>query len=162
MAREGEITIRDAQITQRNFAGNPERNYDGKSTKRSFSVIIDPENAQNLADLGWNVKTSKRSENAPDDWEPRYFLQVTVSFSPFPPKVKLIMGEKVLNLEEKDVASLDSEDLSRVDLVIAPYSSWNTEGRITAYLKQGHFFAETSELDVELDAYLQRNRKTVE
>jgi len=131
---ENPIIFRDARIIFKNFEGRPsEYNRNGE---RSFSVIIpDPETAQQLQNDGWNVKV--RAPRTPDDTV-EYRLNVKVNFGYKPPKIELIDGENVQQLDEDHVRILDQADLARIDLVVTPYNWSRSDGSegVSAYLKQ--------------------------
>ena len=133
------ITIENARIIYRNFAGTETR-YN-PAGRRNFSVILDEELALRLKEDGWNVKPlKKRDENE----EQKYHLPVAVVFGPYPPKMILIHGNRKTILTEGTVSMLDWADLDNVDLIIRP-RQW--ERGVKAYLKCGYFTIEENELD---------------
>lgn len=129
--RVGNISVENARILFRNFAGK-ESKYNAKG-KRNFCLLIDTEEAAKLKEEGWNVKYL--SPRDPDD-EPQPYIQVSVEFGNFPPNIWLIAGNKKTKLDEETVASLDYAEIENVDLIIRPYT-WevNGKGGIKAYLK---------------------------
>lgn len=133
------ITIENARIIYRNFAGNESRF--NPAGRRNFSVILEEDLATALQKDGWNVKPLKRR----DEYDPqRYHLPVAVVFGQYPPKMVLVQGAKKTNLTESTVSMLDWADLEMVDLIIRP-REW--ERGIKAYLKCGYFTIEENELD---------------
>lgn len=130
------ISVEDAQILFRNFAGKEDQ-YN-RAGDRNFCVIIDdPEVAQQLSDDGWNVRVLRPRD--PED-EPRHYMQVKVSFKNIPPSIWLVTKHGKTKLTEETVDSLDYADLKSVDLIINPYR-WEVNGKtgVKAYLKTGYF-----------------------
>jgi len=129
--RVSNITIEGARIIFRNFAGKAGKfNAEGK---RSFSLIIDNDVAEDLKSVGWNIKYLNPRD--PDD-PPQAYLQVAVAYDNFPPKVWLISGKKKTELTEETVSVLDYAEIENVDIIVRPYT-WEVNGKcgIKAYLK---------------------------
>lgn len=132
MAKVSNIQIENAQIRFRNFRGEPDK-YN-KNGKRTFSVLIDPAQAEALKAEGWNIKYLKPRD---EDEEPQAFLTVEVKFGNFPPTIHVISGRAQQILDEDSVKLLDKADITNIDIVITPYS-WrmdNGSSGIKAYLK---------------------------
>lgn len=129
------ITIRNAQIIFRNFAGRPGRfNAEGV---RSFSVVIDDlDFADQLKADGWNVKGGGED----DEGNPRNpYLPVAVSFDPYPPRIKQFQdGGGEVNIDATNAFMLDDAEIEYCDMVIRPYN-WKRDdgsyGGVKAYLK---------------------------
>lgn len=143
------LTIRDAKIIFRNFAGKGSQfNPEGR---RNFSVVIeDEELIRTLSADGWLVKPLKKRD---DDEPQRYHLPVTVSYAKIKPTIVLISGQNQKHLDEGDINMLDWTRLIKVDLTINPshYKNPTREG-IKAYLKTMVAYMEEDELLSELQA----------
>lgn len=126
------LQIDDARIIYRNFAGRGDKyNREGD---RNFAVVIpDEEMANELTNLGWNVKIKPPRE---DGDMPFMFLPVKVKFNDRGPDVYLKTGSVQNRLDEESVGLLDNIDIISVDLDIRPFD-WDVNGKQgrTAYLK---------------------------
>jgi hypothetical protein len=125
------IVVENARLIFKNFAG--EESKFNRAGNRNFCVILDGDSAEDLRQMGWNVKALRPRE---DEDEPTYYLQVTVAFGNFPPKVIMISGKTKTVLDEESIDSLDYVEIANVDLIIRPYH-WEVNGKegIKAYLK---------------------------
>ena len=151
------LEIENAKLFYRNFAGRgSDYNDEGQ---RNFCVVIDdPEQAQQMAQDGWNVKISKHTD--PDE-KPTYYIPVAVDFrntDRFPVKVYLYTRRSRKLLDESEVGQLDSAEFSNVDLLIKP-SRWEKRDRngvnrgIKAYLKEMHATLEESRFAEKYASY---------
>lgn len=135
----GKLVIPDAKIFFRNFAGKESKyNRDGN---RNFCVNIeDSVLASKLIDDGWNVKISKPRD---EDEEPRYYIQVSVSYKFRPPTIVTHTGRVTNELDEETVEMLDYADIVGVDMVVNP-SHWEVNGKegVKAYLDNMHVVLE--------------------
>ena len=129
--RVANISVENARIIFRNFAGKESR-YNPKG-KRNFCLIIDNDVAENLKDIGWNIKYLNPRD--PDE-VPQAYLQVAVAYENFPPTIWLISGGKKTELDEDSVSVLDYAEVENIDLIIRPYV-WDVNGKggIKAYVK---------------------------
>lgn len=138
-----QLTIRNAQIIFRNFAGKA-TDYN-PAGRRNFSVVIDnEETANNLMADGWNLKPlKKRDEHDEQHWH----LPVAVNYGPYPPQITLVCGDNGQLLTEDNVAMIDWADILKVDLTIRP-REYNVAGRrgIKAYLKTMYVTIEQDDL----------------
>lgn len=125
------IVVENARLIFKNFAG--EESKFNRAGNRNFCVILDGDSAEDLRQMGWNVKALRPRE---DEDEPTYYLQVTVAFGNFPPKVIMISGKTKTALDEESISTLDYAEIANVDLIIRPYH-WEVNGKegIKAYLK---------------------------
>jgi hypothetical protein len=126
------LQIDDARIIYRNFAGRGDKyNREGD---RNFAVVIpDEETANELTNLGWNVKIKPPRE---DGDTPFMFLPVKVKFIGRGPNVYLQTGRNKNRLDEESIGLLDDIDIVCVNLDIRPYD-WDVNGKAgrTAYLQ---------------------------
>lgn len=135
MALTKELKLENVKIGYRNFSGD-EGPYNRKGD-RSFSIFLEDALAKEIFENGWNVKWPKPNPDIREEDDKRLpYLTVSVRFDNIPPKVVLIVGEKVNILTEDQVGTLDYAEIENVDVVVTPYN-WSVNGKdgIKAYLK---------------------------
>lgn len=126
------LQIDNARIVYRNFEGRGDQ-YN-RAGDRKFAVVIpDQEMADALIDRGWNVKIKPPRDEEED---PFIFLPVKVKFNGSGPRIHVLTGNVMNDLDEETVSELDTMEIRSVDLDIRPYD-WEVNGKTgrTAYLK---------------------------
>ena len=148
MANRNLITINDAHIIFCNLAGRKRKFND--EGKRNFNVILTEEQAQDLIDRGFYVRTMPPRN---EDDEPRYLLKINVRMdSDRPPKVFLCTAKSKTPLTADMLSEIDNAEADRsiekVDLTFSPYRSpTRTDSNgYSAYLHSLYVTVEEDEL----------------
>lgn len=131
----GVVTIEDARIIYRNFAGR-EGQYNQAGT-RTFNVLLDDELAEAMKQDGWNVKYLKpKPEDVEAGNSPQAHIQVQARYDIRPPRVVLITSRNRTLLDDETIEVLDDVDIKTIDLIMRPYH-YDVRGDkgIKAYLK---------------------------
>lgn len=128
------LSIENARLIFKNFEGKEGR-FNPKG-RRNFCVLLDPEQADQLHDDGWNVRWLEPRD--PEDAKQAY-MQVTVSYDHVPPKIVALTKSGKTVLEEDAIRILDWAEMENADITIRPYE-WEVNGRtgVKAYLKTAY------------------------
>ncbi|QFP94947.1 hypothetical protein SEA_OHMYWARD_65 [Gordonia phage OhMyWard] len=148
---DGQLTIENAQIIFRNFAGK-EGMYNAEGD-RNFCVLLDNNTAEKLKADGWNIKELRARE---EDDEPQPYIQVSVKYrgrngnTVRPPTIVMVTSKGRTNLSEDECELLDWVDIKNVDLIIRPFQ-WAVSGKtgIKAYLKSIYITIMEDELQLK-------------
>ncbi len=128
---DNNVMMEGVRIIFRNFEGKEDL-YNREGSK-NFSVILDDDVAHQMAEDGWNIKWLKARE---DGEAPQAYIQVSLRFDVFPPRIVLITSRGRTQLDEETVEMLDWADIQNVDLIIRPYNwSVGEKGGLKAYVK---------------------------
>jgi hypothetical protein len=142
--KDESVVIENTRLLFRNFKGA--KGKYNKEGERSFSVVLEPKQAQDMIEMGWKVKWLKPREEGD---EPTPFLPVKINFEGRrPPRIVLITSKNRTTLDEEDVSLVDFANIANVDLIVNPYH-WNVDGDtgINAYLKSMFIIIEEDYLD---------------
>lgn len=130
-----------ALLWQTNFAGEA-RTFNAAG-QQNFVLGLTQEQADELVDLGYNVKMSK--ERTTDEGETiggQLYLQVDLEWK-FKPSRIIMIGQtsrKETQLDQEGAGILDDMEIVSADIVIRPYD-YNVNGKegTSAKLKSGYF-----------------------
>ena len=122
----------------KNFEGRPDR-FNVKGGKRSFNLVLSEIAANELKELGWNVKEKPPRD---EDEDTLYTTEIVINMdSKYPPKL-YICSEKngrkrMVRLDSSTVKELDSGEFSNIDIIIHPYEhDKDARFRFKGYLNQ--------------------------
>lgn len=137
------ITVEDAEIKFRNFAGK-EGQYNNAG-HRNFTLVLPDEVVEEMQADGWNVRyLSARDEGDPDT----PIVQVTVRFDKYPPRVVMLTETTRTQLDEGSIEVLDWADIKTVDVIVNG-NPWNMNGKagLKAYLQTMFITIQEDELE---------------
>lgn len=140
------VTIKDATIRFRNFAGRAEK-YNAKGD-RNFTIFLRPEDSEALTAMGLNVKTLPVRPGYEEE-SPQDILKVKVKFGDYPPRLVMVTSRGRTQLGEDEAMLLDAAEISKVDLILSP-SYWEVDGNsgIACYLKAIYVTIVEDELEI--------------
>lgn len=136
-----DITIRDAVLYFRNFAGE-EGTWNSKGD-RNFGVFLNDEDAEALEAAGWNVKKTKPNEEG----YCRPFIKVKVNFKGNP-RIYMVTSHNKQILDEETVGHLDHCIFEKIDLKIR-HVYLKKYDCFANYLDKGFFTIVEDDLDRE-------------
>lgn len=144
------VTIQDARIIFRNFAGR--KGPYNEEGERSFTVVLPEEVAMAMMEDGWTtIKQKQKYGSEPEDQEYEYHLPVQVEYNKGrPPRCVLMSATGPVELGAEEVAAIDYAELALVDLTLNPYQ-WEVNGNsgVKAYLKTIFVTPVIDELDAK-------------
>lgn len=132
MSQQNNLVVENAKIIFRNFSGKEGRF--NPAGRRNFCVLLETELADILIQDGWNIKWLEARD---EDEERQAYLQVSVNYHNYPPKILLITSRGKTLVTEDTVSMLDWAEIENVDLIIRPYK-WgpiNDKSGVKAYVK---------------------------
>lgn len=144
------VVIEDARLIWKNFSGEESRF--NRAGDRNFNVVIDdPDFADEMHRMGWNVKEHPARDEGDD---PYFTIACAVSYKIRPPKICLYSGRSKTDLTEETVSTLDFADIVTADLVLNG-SQWEVNGNrgIKAYVDELHVTIEQSAFGDKYDDY---------
>lgn len=139
-------------IYQTNFSGDPDRDRFGSDARKANLIIPDPEQAQELINLGFNVRETTPKPGEEEGFIPTYFVAVNANYdSAWPPKIWLVSGDAEPRLLDEDsVGIVDKCYVLNVNAVLNPYINTKTN-RSSLYIKTMYV-----EQDLEEDPFASR------
>lgn len=160
---DGILTMEEAQIIFRNFAGK-EGKYN-REGDRNFCVLLGDDIVPALRQDGWNIKELRAREEGDT---PQAYVQVSVSYRVKPPRIMLVTPSTNTRtpLDETMIELLDWIDIKHVDLTINPYR-WavRDDTGVKAYLKTMYVVINEDPLDqkyADLEELPARGGRTIE
>lgn len=151
------ITIENTRfIFITNFSGDPERDAYGDDSRKANIIIPTKEQADDLAEQGFNVKYTSPKPGEEEGFNPTYFIAVRVNYdSEWPPKIYLVSGNAEPRLlDESTISTLDKIYVTNVNAVLNPYYSERNK-TWSLYVKTMYV-----EQDIDDDPFAARYRKS--
>ena len=135
----GDLEVQGAGIIFKNFSGAPTE-FNPAGGKRTFSLVLPKELADDLVEEGWNVRRRAAKDEGDEDM---FYTEIVVNMnSNYPPKLHILYRyddrEKLVLLDEASLDELDNNLLSDVDVIIHPFNHGraNSAGAtVKGYLK---------------------------
>lgn len=158
MPRVNNINIVDGVIAYSNFSGRI--NECNENGNRTVTFVIPDDIAQDLINDGWNIRLQLPKN---DDENPRYLLEVTMSFRtkdgrPKDPKVFIVREDNsIVHMTEETIGTLDGKDIISADAVIGPWY-WERNGRsgIKAYINSLYLKIKENPIDAKYRPMIDR------
>ena len=117
------VELENVRLIFRNFEGREDAfNPRGQ---RSTKVVLTPEQYQQLAALGYNVKLK---ESRFEDQDPQPQIEVFLRFDIMPPNVWQVTSRGKTLLNANNIAVLDTANILNVDMIIRPYDWESPQG----------------------------------
>ena len=113
MARRKVFLENTRFIYRTNFAGDPANDKYGSSTRRGNIVIPTQEQADELVEMGCNVKQTQPRDGEEEGFEPTYYISAIINYDSDlakerPPKIYLVSGNEPPRLLDRDsVGAID-------------------------------------------------------
>ena len=135
----GDLEVQGAGIIFKNFSGAPTE-FNPAGGKRTFSLVLPKELADDLAEEGWNIRRRSAKDDGDEDM---FYTEIVVNMnSKYPPKLHILYRyddrEKLVLLDEASLDELDNNLLSDVDILIHPFNhgrSNSAGATVKGYLK---------------------------
>lgn len=158
---EGNLVVENAVFCYRtNFAGAPTE-VNPAGGKRTFSIALTEEVANDLIEGGWNVRKRPPYEEG-DDY--LYTTEIVVNAeSKYPPSIYISSGSgdnnKLTRIPPQSYAELDGMRYENVDLIIHPYvhnrGKFSTKGYLSSMVvtpqRRNSFRGKYANYDVQND-----------
>lgn len=134
-------------IRFRNFAGKAGKfNTEGQ---RNFCLILDPKDAEEMAEEGYNIKWLKPRDETED---PLPYVKVNVGFrnrygdpARRPPKITQYTTAGKTLITEDSVSNLDWAEIDKADISIRPNE--HEPGKLSAYLRTMNVFLQPDDFE---------------
>lgn len=127
-----QFSVENARIMFKNFSGRAD-DFNPSGGRRSFCLVLSPEQADELVKDGWNIKVL---EPRNDEELPLPYIQVKVRYDNYPPHIYIVTKKNKTLLTEETIMTLDYAEIANIDIVVTG-SNYNVGGKsgISAYVK---------------------------